>query len=218
MATKSLGNSDTSSTPADSVNQTPSRPTLPVLRFGLKQLLWTVTGLSLLLAAMATSPHGQAALLLLIAVLVIAAHVSGTAIATRLRRHANETRRWEAEHPAEATSNLEAAEHSCNLDVAPVLPTSPWYRRGSTSMGWLPKVVIAGAMVGAFGGIVLLTTDSIIGVHASIAGIVVGAFSAAVLGGWIAFIGGSFYAIFRHGLREAMAQQRCDESRNISRQ
>ena len=218
MATESVGNVETvQKSPTEPVRLTPSRPALPVLRFGLRQLFWTVTGLSVLLAAMATSPQGPSALLILIAVLIIAAHITGTAIATRLRRHASEIRQWEADHPTDISSTPEAAEHSSSLDAAALPPTSPWYQRGGTALAWLPKVVIAGAMIGGMGGIALFVTDSLIGVRASVAGILVGAFSFAVLGAWLAFIGGSFYAIFRHGLREAMAHQHRDESRIIIR-
>jgi hypothetical protein len=194
----------------------PSPPALPILRFGLRQLFWTVTGLSLLLAAMAASPQGPSALLLLIAVLIIAAHITGTAIGSRLCRHAEDTREWATQHAPVSNSAPDVAEHSCEPSNAPLPPTSPWYQRGSTAMRWLPKVVIAGAFVGGCGGVALFAFDSI-SHTASPAGILVGAISVAILGAWIAFLGGSFYAIFRHGLREAMAHQRRDESHIIVR-
>jgi hypothetical protein len=193
-----------------------SPPSLPVLRFGLRHLFWTVTALCLLLAALAASPSGPASLLLLIAVLIIAAHVTGTAIGSRLRRHADETRDWESQHTSTSKTAPEVAEHSCDLAAAALPPVSPWYQHGGTALGWLPKVVIAGAILGACAGVALFAIDSITS-NASPAGIVVGAISVAVLGAWLAFLGGSFYAIFRHGLREAMAQQCRDESRIIAR-
>jgi hypothetical protein len=41
----------------------------------------------------------------------------------------------------------------------------------------------------------------------------VGSISLAVLGGWFAFLSGSFYGIFRHGLHEALTEQQSDETR-----
>jgi hypothetical protein len=202
--------------PAAAPTSLPPPPALPVLRFGLRQLFWTVAALSLLLTALAASPSGPALLLVLMAVFVVVAHVTGTAIGSRLRRYANDCRAWEQKYGAAGNSGPEAAEHSCDLAAAPLPPTSPWYRRGSTALGWLPKLIVAGAIAGGCGGVALFITDSI-SHRASLAGIVVGAISLAVLGAWFAFLGGSFYAIFRHGLREAMAHQRHDECRTIVR-
>ena len=64
-------------------------------------------------------------------------------------------------------------------------------------------------VAGAFFGIVLLSGT--IGHRASFEGIVVGAGSFAVLGGWISFLIGNFYGVFRHGFREALAEQQKDQ-------
>jgi hypothetical protein len=162
------------------------------------------------------NPQGPAPLFLLTVVLIIAAHVAATAIGSRLRRHANEARAWEALHGAASKAAPDAAERSCDLAAATLPPPSPWFRRGSTSLQWLPKLVVAGAVLGGCGGAALFAADTI-GHRASLAGIVVGAISLAVLGAWFAFLGGSFYAIFRHGLREALAHQRGDQSRTTIR-
>jgi hypothetical protein len=195
----------------------PPRPTLPALRFGLRQLFWTIAGLSLLLAALAVVPRGPTPLLVLIAVLVIVAHLTGTAIGDRLRRHANDSHAWDQKYRPAADLVRDAAEHSCDLAAASLPPPSPWFRRGSTSLGWLPKLVVTGAILGGCAGVALfLLTDSI-GHRPTWAGIAVGSTSLAVLGGWFAFLGGSFYAIFRHGLHEAMAHHHRDETCHISR-
>lgn len=197
---------------AEPGNLPPSPPELPVLRFGLRQLFWTVTGLSLLLAALAAVAPGPRPLLLLIAVTIVSAHITATAIGTRLRRHANDKRAWELQQHETRDRVLEVAEHRCDLNTASLPPVSPWYRHGGTALGWLPKLVISGAVGGGIAGAVLFFSDAI-GRNASPAGIVVGAISLAVVGAWLSFLGGSFYAIFRHGLRDAMAHQCRDESR-----
>jgi hypothetical protein len=200
-------------TPGDSPS---SPPALPVIRFRLRHLFWAVTALSLLLAGLAATAPGPMPLLLLIAVLIITAHVSATAIGNRLRRHANETRAWDTQHSLTARVAADGAEHRCDLRTANLPPVSPWHERGGTSLGWLPKLVMMGAIVAGFGGAALFLSGSI-GRNASPAGIAVGAISLAVLGAWLTFLAGSFYAIFRHGLREAMAQQCRDESRSSLR-
>ena len=69
-------------------------------------------------------------------------------------------------------------------------------------MPWLRTVVVAGAIVGGCIG-ARACWRLTIGHRTSPVGIAVGALSTAVLGGWFAFLGGSFWAIFRQGWREA---------------
>ena len=167
----------------------------------------------MLLAALVALPMGVSPMMLLIAAWIVIAHVAATRIGIRLRQHADEVQKWDTLQVGPSRAAADAAEHSCDLSAAALPPPSPWHRRGSTSLGWLPTLVIAGAILGGCLGGALFLTD-MIGHRASPAGVVVGAMSLAVVGGWLAFIGGSFYAIFRHGLRDAMAQQNNDELRH----
>jgi hypothetical protein len=64
-------------------------------------------------------------------------------------------------------------------------------------------------VAGGCAGAVLLSTA--IGHRVSTGGVAVGATSFAVLGGWLAFLIGNFYGVFRHGFREALAEQQKDE-------
>ena len=64
---------------------------------------------------------------------------------------------------------------------------------------------MAGIVSGGFVGAMLLAAT--IGHRTSAAGILVGSASLAVVGGWLAFLCGSFYGIFRHGLRDALAER-----------
>jgi hypothetical protein len=217
MTIQSFSASASGQAPA-SADPSPLPPGLPVLRFGLRQLFWGVGAVSLLLAVLIAIPDGPAQFVLVLAILVIAAHVCGTAIGSRLRRHADEVREWEAKFRTSAADlpSHNAAEHSCDLAAVQLPPKSPWYQRGSTALGWLPKLIVAGVAVGGFGGGALFAIDSS-GRHISHAGVLMGAISFAVLGGWLAFLGGSFYAVFRHGLRDAIAHQCHDESRSFVR-
>ena len=67
---------------------------------------------------------------------------------------------------------------------------------------------MAAALVGGLLGTVALS--SALGGRVSPAGIVVGSLSVAVVAGWFAFVGYSFFGVFRHGLRDAMAKDRHD--------
>ena len=104
----------------------------------------------------------------------------------------------------------QSSEHA-NCPVIPQCARSPWHARGGTSLPWLPRLILAGVMVGGILGASVLGLT--IGHRTTFAGVVVGGLSSAVLGGWFAFLGGSFYGIFRHGLRDAIAEQRKDERR-----
>jgi len=66
-------------------------------------------------------------------------------------------------------------------------------------------------MLGALIGALLLS--GLIGGRSSPAGIIVGSMSVAVVAGWFAFVGYSFYGVVRHGLRDAMTQDRRDPPR-----
>ena len=72
--------------------------------------------------------------------------------------------------------------------------------------------VASGAVLGGCLGATFL--EMTIGGRTTAVGVAVGAISTAVLGGWFAFLFGSFSAILRRGWQEAVAQQKLDESRH----
>jgi hypothetical protein len=183
----------------------PQPPQLPLPRFGLRQLLVAVAVVCALMAAIFSS-NGMMAIVLLLASLVVTLHVASTALGTRLRAHADQQQAWETAHgpPVGDRSAANA-----------VLPAEvPLCGRRST-LRWLPLLVAAGALAGLCAGAVLLEVT--IGNHTSTAGIVLGSVSLGVVGGWLAFLGTSFWTILRQGWREALAHQRQDEERHISR-
>ena len=179
-------------------------PELPLPRFGLRQLLIFVALMCALMAAI-FSNSGPVAIVLLLASLVVSLHIASTALGSRLRAHANERQAWEASHGPPIGSGAAASA---------VLPAeAPLYGR-RTSLRWLPLLVAAGALVGFCAGAVLLKVT--IGRHTSTAGIALGAISLGVVGGWIAFLGTSFWTIMRRGWREAVAHQKQDEARRAA--
>jgi hypothetical protein len=182
---------------------------LPIFRFGLRQLFWFIAVVSTLLAAI-VSAQGVTALALLLAALVVAAHILSTAIGSQLRSHADQALAVTQSNKPHDDSRSVA--NRSKIEAIQSAARSPWHGRGSTALPWLSRLIAAGALAGGTaGGLLLFAT---IGHRTSLAGIVVGSISLAVLGGWFAFLGGSFYGIFRHGVREALAEQRKDESRH----
>ena len=183
---------------------------LPLFRFGLRQLFLFVAAFSVFLAALAIS-HGLTVLIILLAAAVVVMHVFATALGTRLQeRTEQEQFRQQAVRPKSFESLEVASEQSAKLQAIRSAPRSPWHGRGCTYLPWLPRLVVGAVIAGGIiGGAVLGGT---IGHRTSLEGIIVGAASFAVLGGWISFLGGNFYGVFRHGFREALAEERKDQS------
>src|SRR4029079_11182210 len=138
--------------------------------------------------------------------------VFATALGTRLQlRSEQEQLRQQAVQPKTIELTLSASEQSAKLKAIRSAPRSPWHGRGSTYLPWLPRLVVGAVIVGGVGGGVLL--GGTIGHRTSLEGIIVGAASFAVLGGWMSFLCGNFYGVFRHGFREALAADKQDAMR-----
>lgn len=172
-------------------------PQLPVLRFGLRQLFWWITAVCVLLAVLAAIPTGMSLLALVLAISVVTLHVLSTAIGTRLRDHANQRREWETgQNPGvHATATM----HS----ITPVEPArrSPLHGHDQP-LRRMRICLTAGAAVGGLFGMAALSL--LLGNRTTIAGIIVGAASTAVVGAWIAFVAASAWSIFRQGWRDAV--------------
>jgi len=180
----------------------------PQFRFGLRQLLLFVAVICALLAAVA-STNGLTALVLWIAAGVVAMHVFATALGSRLRSETDYECPFNSLSDRDDVIAAKGSERSARIAAIQSAPRSPWHGRGSTYLPWLPRMVVAAMVGGGLGGAVLL--DLLVGHRVSPAGIVVGAASFAVLCGWGSFLGGNFYGVFRHGFREALAEQQRDD-------
>jgi hypothetical protein len=188
------------------------RSELPIFRFGLRHLLSFFAVLSTLLTVIVSSPGATAVAVLLLA-LVVVAHLFSTALGSQLRRHANRAIEQSPGRGSDGDVKKAIAYSSSDFAaIRPPLPRSPWHGRGSTPLPWRPRLVVATAILG--GAMSTLFLATMFDQHASPAGIAVGAVSVAVLGGWFAFVGSSFYGIVRHGFRDAMAEQRGDQARH----
>jgi hypothetical protein len=183
------------STDLRATRDSPSSDDLPLFRFGMRQLLAFVSLVSLLMAGMATF-SGLIALVLLLATLVVSFHLFSTALGTQLRWHANRKQSQSLPTPAAAQPFV----------PRPALPDqrSPWHKCHSTPLPWRLRWILLAWLLGTLVGAMLLSGT--IGHRSSVAGVAVGAFSVGVIAAWFAFIGYSFYGVFRHGLRDAMAK------------
>jgi hypothetical protein len=188
-------------------NQSPGET--PLFRFGLRQLFLFVAAFSILLAALAVS-HGLTVVMILLSVAVVVMHVFATALGTKLQARTEQERlRQRAVQPKNIETNESASEQSAKLQAIRSAPRSPWHARGCTYLPWLPRLVMGAMIVGGITGGALL--GGTIGHRTSFEGIIVGAASFAVLGGWLSFLGGNFYGVFRDGFRDALAEQNKDQ-------
>jgi hypothetical protein len=178
---------------------------MPVFRFGLRQLFWWVTGVCVLLAGLVTLPWGMGLAAVLLAISVVALHVLSTAIGTRLRDHANEVRAWELGQAGnERTAMMGAgAVSAAQLRLDPQ-DRSPLHGHDQP-LRRMRVCLTVGAAVGGLLGVLVLSLA--IGDRTTLAGILVGAASMAVVGAWLAFVGASAWSIFRQGWRDAVKER-----------
>jgi hypothetical protein len=173
----------------------------------MRQLLAFVAYLCVFFALIA-AVSGVAATVIFILASVVFLHVFATILGGRLRERADRTRRFSAFRRPSLGSFDGIAEHDHRFTTVTAAPRSPWHARGTTVLPWLRRTVIVAIAVGGVIGATYLALA--IGDRISVAGVVVGSLSVAVLFGWFAFLFGSFYGVFRHGFREAVSEQQKD--------
>ncbi len=175
-----------------------------LLRFGLRQLFLFVSAAAIL-CAVAASTGGPWPWLVGFLASLVAAHVTGNFLGTRLRDSSAEVQRWKA-----ANSPLGA-------DVPAATPEPVrWSELGlpeQTPLGLFqpapPRRVhgatVAGAIAGGAVGIVALAYVS--GEQTTWPGLVVGALSCGVMGAWLAMLVSSFWMIARHAWKHALGKR-----------
>jgi hypothetical protein len=171
------------------------------LRFSLRHLFWAVTLVSLLLAAIARFPGGYGSIAIILAIAVVALHLLSTAVGTHLRE---ETDKQTGVFRPPATI-APMSDDTTATNAALSSSNSPFHTRGF-AMPWLPLLVAGGAILGGCLGIAVL--ELTIANRSTSAGVLVGAISTAVLGGWFAFLAGCFTSILRQGWRDAVADRK----------
>jgi hypothetical protein len=185
-------------------SKTPAPAALPLFRFRLRHLFAFFAVASALLTELVTAA-GSSGLALVVITLVVMVHVTATALGSRLRECSPRASRQEIERGrSKLHANLEASR-------AGATSHSIWYGYDNSPLARLPSLILAGIALGGIGGVLFMS--HLIGHRASLLGLMVGAISLAVLGGWFAFLGSSFCSMFRRGWQEAIDEQQQEESR-----
>jgi hypothetical protein len=173
-----------------------------LLRFGIRQLLLFVAGAAALLMLMLRT-EGAWPLVIGTSVALVAAHVVGTLLGTRLRNSSVDVRTWRSQKygvndtPRTGPANQDLKQ--LHLPPASSLARQPVAsRRGAWSLA------IGGAVGLLLGTTVLMLVP---GGDITWPGLAVGAVSCGVLGGWLTFLASSFWLIARHAWREANAPE-----------
>ncbi len=182
-----------------------SSPELHQFRFSLRQLLVAIAIISVLCAAIATSSVLGATVIVFVAT-IVATHVFATVVGTRLQSQTNSANPFNADRYETADSNQDSIQPCSIPKSSPAQPRSPWHICGRTAIPGLCRVVAGTAILGGSIGAGCLAP--MVGDQVSPVGIIVGGSSTAVLCGWVAFLFGNFYCVFRHGFRDAAMQ--CD--------
>jgi hypothetical protein len=172
-----------------------SPPESSLFRFRLRHLLLFVAAVSLLLAGLVTL-QGIPAIAFLLATLVVTFHVFSTALGSRLRSSTDRQQSGEFARPRQPLARQ-------NMPL-------PWYGCDGGSVPWIPRLIATAMFFGGCLGAGFLSLT--VGHQTSVAGLVLGSISFAAISGWFAFLMGNFYATFRRGLREALANERKDQA------
>ncbi len=188
---------------------TPSRLQPPVaslprrepqlLRFRLRQMFFMVTLVSVL-CALLVGTEGPWPWLISLAALLVAAHVLGNLLGTRLRDTSREVVAWRALQPGLLPDLPVATGQPIELAKLNLPPGTPLASRERVARGtaWF---VAGGLALGLIAGCTTIALT--IGPRIEWAGWVVGTISCGVLGAWAAFSASTFSSIARHAWRHA---------------
>jgi hypothetical protein len=180
-------------------NSSPTVREPNLFRFGLRHLFLLLSAAAILCAVMARVGGGWAIVIGSGAALV-AAHVFGAFVGTRLRDTAQDVQQWKA-RPGSADPDdpvaLPQPVRATDLPFVPPLPLAGHER----IICWSRWPLIAGGIAGGTLGAVAL--GQLVDTEATWGGIALGSVSCSVMGGWVALIGANFWTISRRALRQA---------------
>jgi hypothetical protein len=139
-------------------------------------------------------------LVICLAVLLVAAHVLGNLIGTRLRDTSHEVVAWRAVQPGLGPDHPVAAREPVELEKLRLPPGTPLGSHERIAH-WTVWFVAGGLAVGLVAGCTAIALT--IGPRIEWVGWIVGTISCGVLGAWAAFLASTFSAIARHAWRHA---------------
>ena len=162
--------------------------------------MFLMVTLTSVLCALLVRTSGVWPLVIGVGTLLVATHVFGNLIGTRLRDTSAEVRHWRAlqlgldeDRPVATTNPAEIV----RFELPATTPLASSDRIGR----WIPLVVLGGVLLGATAGGAVIWLA--IGSRITWAGLLVGTVSCGVLGGWFAFLASSFGLIANHAWRHA---------------
>jgi hypothetical protein len=172
-------------------------------RFGLRQLFFFFS-LATVLCAVLARVGGVCPLLAGCVAALIAAHVFGTFLGTRLRDTSHEVQLWKARPGSPDPDDPVALPQpigQADLPAPPNLPLAGFERIHR----WSSWCVMAGAAAGSVLG--ALAIAALGGDGVTWPGIALGSASCAVIGAWAALLWTTFWTISRHVLRQATREK-----------
>jgi hypothetical protein len=174
-----------------------------LLRFGLRQWFYFISGI-VVLCALFASLEGKGAIVLASVVALIVAHVFGTFLGTRLRDTSGEVVRWKARPgSADADQPVSLPQPVSLADVRlPETTSLAGHSDGSRRSRWaLGFGALVGFGLGAWG------IHELAGSTVTWSGLAFGAVSCGVMGAWIVLLVSNFWAIARQALRHASREE-----------
>lgn len=170
-----------------------------LLHFGLRQWFYFISGIVILCGLLARL-EVAGALVLASIVALVAAHVLGTFLGTRLRDTSNEVVRWKARPSSADADNPVALPQPVTLANLrlPAATSLAGRNVSSRRSNWALAVGAAGGF--AFGAWAI---NELAGPTVTWSGLALGAVSCGVMGAWGVLLIASFWAIARQALRSA---------------
>jgi hypothetical protein len=176
-----------------------------LFRFGLRRLFFFLS-MAVVLAAIMARMGGAWPIIIGSGVALVAAHVLGTFLGTRLRDTSSAVQRWKA-RPGSVDHDEPVAlpQPVCIAELR--LPEIDLLLAGHERIGRLRYwPTVTGAVAGALlGGMIIgwaLVND------VTWPGLVLGSVSCSVIGAWAGWLGANFWVISRHALRQATNEHR----------
>lgn len=181
-----------------------SRPATPpsepqILHFGLRQWFYFISGVVIFCALLARL-ETVGALVLASVVALIAAHIVGTVLGTKLRDTSGEVSRWKARPGSLDADRPVAVPQPVSLSELRLPETTTLAGQGS-GVGRTRLAAAIGAVLGLVGGAAAIARFA--GPDVTAAGVALGAVSCGVIGAWLALLTSNFWAIAREAWRHA---------------
>lgn len=178
----------------------PRRPEPQLFRFGLRQLFFAVAAAAGFLTLLAATDGPWPWIIAFLAALV-AAHVAGNSLGTRLRDTSVDVRQWRATYGAGAPDDPAATPQPIKWAELSLPEPTPLRLHQPAPRRRVQGATILGALGCGAGGAVALAY--VAGEQATWPGFIVGAISCGVMGAWLAMLVSSFWMIARQAWKHA---------------